>query len=105
MGMDRHATAHGRGAQSPLIHVEDVEEDERLQYLAQIGWAHQPDDGVAAAAGAVCDAPPCLGAVAVGDSEKQFCRSFVYAHAHVEHLALPSITSVMPRVSRSGQRH
>src|SRR2546422_11603490 len=101
MRMDRHSAAHGRSPQSPLIHVEDVEEDERLHDLAQIGWAHQPDDGVAAAAGAVCDASLCLGAVALGDSEKQFCRSFVYAHAHVEHLALTSITSVMPRVSRS----
>src|SRR2546427_9777963 len=92
MGMDRHSTAHGRGAQSPLIHVEDVEEDERLHDLTQIGGAHQPDDGVAAAAGPGHDSPPGLRAVAVADSESNpAVRSF--PHAHVEHLAPPSITA------------
>src|SRR5437870_10811921 len=91
MGMDRHAATHGRGAQEAVIHVEDVEEHERLQLLPEIGWAHQPGDrALAVAPGPVDDTPPArLGGVAVGSSKEQFRHLFANAHAHVEHLAPP----------------
>src|SRR5207244_4038233 len=28
----------------PIFHVEEIEEDERLQKLTQVAWAHQPRD-------------------------------------------------------------
>ena len=85
MGMDRHATAPGHGAQGLLHHVDDVEEYEWLENLAEIGRAHQPDDGtVAVATRSVCDTPWC-GAfcdAAAGDIARQSRRFFVNIRLH-----------------------
>nr|WP_287123517.1 hypothetical protein [Mesorhizobium sp.] len=58
VGMDRHPAASLHGLEHCPVRIEDIEKNERLQGLSEVGRAHQPgDEPLAVAARLLHDAP------------------------------------------------